>query len=270
MIRLVVFDVDGTLLSHETWTIPQSAIDSIHELQNKGIKIAIASGRPIYALNNVTNHGIKPDYVIGCNGHAVYDEDGTLIAARTFTFEQAEQLTHFLCEEHNYILTFKFSKGNYVYNRSEDLLELHRKLQIDNSSLHVDCSRSHHKEELPFGAVTYLPQAQADEYVRTRDPNLVFLPFDVDSFDVSIRGTTKGWGLEQLLHHIGVKTEECMAFGDALNDVEMIQMAGIGVAMKRCVPELLKVCDYHTDDILEDGIQHALEHYQLIEKRENR
>ena len=58
--------------------------------------------------------------------------------------------------------------------------------------------------------------------------------------------------------------DECIAFGDGSNDLEVLQNVGIGVAMKECHPSLLEVCDYQTDDCLEDGIAKGLFYYQLI------
>ena len=264
MIKLAVFDVDGTLLSHESWTIPDSAISAIKQLREKGIKIAIASGRPYYMMKSVTSVGIEMDYILACNGHAVYDEKGEIIVGETFTYQQVEDLTKF-CVENDYILSWKFTNGNYIYNRYEDLVEIHQKLQLD-LKFALDCpTRDRHKCELPYGGVVYGPVVEFMNYQETKDKGIVFLPFEKDSFDVSLANVSKGSGLKHLLERIDISFDECIAIGDALNDVEMVQECGIGVAMKNCAPELLEVADYETDTILNDGVAKALVHYGLID-----
>ena len=62
MIRLAVFDVDGTLYSHKTHSVPQSAVEAVKKLREQGIQIAIASGRPAFVMQNVIEAGIEFDY----------------------------------------------------------------------------------------------------------------------------------------------------------------------------------------------------------------
>ncbi|MDD6467242.1 MAG: HAD family hydrolase [Erysipelotrichaceae bacterium] len=265
MIELAVFDVDGTLLSPITYQVPQSAVRAIEDLQEQGIKVAIASGRPIHALQNITNAGIHPDYVVGCNGHMVHDETGKLIAGACFTYDQVEQLTQF-CLQNDYALMWKFSQGNYIYHGLEEVRKIHKKLEIP-AHLSLDCSTcDHHKEELPFGAVMYAPQEVVDRYVEEVDPGIVFLPFEKDRYDVSLKGVNKGTGLKQLLDAIGLTLDECIAFGDAINDLEMIEEVGIGVAMQQCDERLLAVADYHAEDLHEDGLAKALYYFGLIDE----
>ena len=109
-----------------------------------------------------------------------------------------------------------------------------------------------------------MPQAVADAYSKEH-PEVSFLAFEPDRYDVSLSNVNKGIGLELLLKEIGLTLDECIAFGDGANDVEMLSKVGISVAMKECHPSLLEVCDYQTDDCLEDGIAKALRYYQLID-----
>jgi len=265
MIKLAVFDVDGTLLSHETWVIPDSAISAIKQLKTKGIKIAMATGRPYYMMKSVTSVGIEIDYIIACNGHAVYDENRKVIASERFSYDQVENLTKF-CVDNDYILSWKFTEGNYIYNRFEDLVEIHRKLQLDlNFVNNCVATRDRHKHELPFGGVVYGSTTEVEKYRTTKDSGIVFLPFEKDSFDVSLANVNKGSGLKRLLERINIDFAECIAIGDAQNDVEMVKAAGIGIAMKGCCPELAAVADYQTDTIMDDGVAKALVHYGLID-----
>ena len=261
MIRLAIFDVDGTLFSHKSKNVPQSAVEAIKELRKQGIQIAIASGRPVFALQNVIEAGIEFDYVVGCNGHCVYRGTNELLGGTSFTKEMVQEFTDF-CVAHDYPLNWKFPYANYVYNHIEAFEEIRATLKIEEM---YECyQRNRHEVELPFGGVAFFTQEVADAYAR-KHPEIVFIKFDPDKYDVSLAKANKGSGLEILLKEIGLTFDECIAFGDGANDVEMLEKAGIAVAMKECHPSLLDVCDYHTDDCLEDGIYNALKYYQLID-----
>ena len=263
MIQLAIFDVDGTLYSHKTHSVPQSAVEAIKQLRKQGIQIAIASGRPAFVLQNISEAGIEFDYVIGCNGHSVYRGTTELLGAFSFSEEMVNDLVSF-CIEHDYPLSFKFPYANYVYNKIEEFEEIHRDLKLTDVLAIKHYEHTHHYEELPFGGVAFMPQEVADAYSK-QHPEISFLPFDKDRYDVSLANVNKGVGLELLLNEIGLTFDECIAFGDGLNDYEMLSKVGISVAMKECHPALLDVCDYQTDDCLEDGIAKALQYYQLID-----
>ena len=263
MIKAAIFDVDKTLLSHQNRCIPQSAVNAIEDLRKEGMKIIIATGRPVYALDELKDAGVQFDYVVGCNGHCVFEAD-ELLDASYFTYEQVQQLTDF-CLEKDYVLLWKYSDMNYVYNGVERMMEIHEKMQIEEPFIACETC-DHHHTILPFGAVVYAPQEEVQKYVETQDPSLIFFEWTKDCFDVSLKAVSKITGLELLLRKIDILLDECIAFGDGSNDYEMLQHAGIGVAMKECHPSLLEVCDYQTDDCLEDGIAKGLLYYQLIDE----
>ena len=263
MIQAAIFDVDKTLLSHKNRKIPQSAVNAIEDLRKEGITIIIATGRPVYALDELKEAGIQYDYVVGCNGHCVFKDD-ELLDATYFTYEQVQQLTDY-CVKNDYILLWKYSDKNYVYNGVERMKIIHEKMQIEEPF--VDCeTRNHHHKILPFGAVVYAPQEEVKYYGENIDPSLVFFEWTNDCFDVSLKKVNKLTGLELLLKKLDLQLDECIAFGDGSNDYEVLQHAGISVAMKECHPSLLEVCDYHTDDCLDDGIAKGLLYYQLIDE----
>ena len=72
-------------------------------------------------------------------------------------------------------------------------------------------------------------------------------------------------GIKRYLELTGIRREEIIAFGDAENDLDMIQYAGIGVAMGNAKEAVKEVADYVTDDIDDDGIEKALKHLGLID-----
>ena len=66
------------------------------------------------------------------------------------------------------------------------------------------------------------------------------------------------------MEYYGLKPSEIMTFGDGGNDIPMLRIAGIGVAMGNASPDVQAAADYVTDHVDEDGILHALQHFNII------
>ena len=71
-------------------------------------------------------------------------------------------------------------------------------------------------------------------------------------------------GMKAFLRRFGCSREECMAFGDQHNDIDMLRFAGIGVAMGNGTDEVRAAADYVTSAVEQDGVARALEHFGLI------
>ena len=93
---------------------------------------------------------------------------------------------------------------------------------------------------------------------------LDYITIDDTQFEILVKGHNKATGLEEAVKYYQTSLENCYAFGDSNNDMEMIQTAGHGIAMGNACEELKKAADYITTDIDEDGIFNALRHFHLI------
>jgi len=82
--------------------------------------------------------------------------------------------------------------------------------------------------------------------------------------DVIAKGGGKGTAIRRYLQDHGITPEEIIAFGDSENDMSMLKLAGIGVALGNAEEQVKKIADYVTDDIDEDGLAKALKHFGLI------
>ena len=93
-------------------------------------------------------------------------------------------------------------------------------------------------------------------------PELKFLLFAGRmGADVVELEASKGKGLIRLCQYYGTTPEEAVAFGDSMNDYEILQTAGTGIAMGNAIQELKDVADYVTTDIEKDGVWNACEHF---------
>ena len=76
--------------------------------------------------------------------------------------------------------------------------------------------------------------------------------------EVMLPGITKATGIDEALRALGMDLSESVAIGDGANDVEMVEHAGLGIAMGNSSPDLLAVADYVTDDVEADGLAKAI------------
>ena len=82
--------------------------------------------------------------------------------------------------------------------------------------------------------------------------------------EITMKGINKSYGMRKYLELHGLSREDTIAFGDGPNDLDMIEYAGIGVAMGNARQELKDIADYVTKDISDNGIKYAMEHFGLI------
>lgn len=263
MIKLALFDIDGTLYDHDAKTIPASAVLAFQKLKEKGIITAIASGRSKVMADFVEEYGVIPDYYLSSNGHCVEDHDQHVIAERTFTKEDVEALYQ-VCKDKEVSLTFKFDDASYVYHHYDFVVQDSAGLQLIANMMRDCPTHDRHLINLPYGGVIY-DRAHIIDQVAKALPQFDFVAFNTDKYDVYLKGISKAWGVHALCEHLKISKDECIAFGDHMNDLEMIQSVGIGVAMGNAFPTLKEHANMVCDRIDADGIYKALKELGLID-----
>ncbi|TFG83945.1 MAG: HAD-IIB family hydrolase [Erysipelotrichales bacterium] len=93
--------------------------------------------------------------------------------------------------------------------------------------------------------------------------NVITYP-TTSSCEIIGNGINKASGIQHVLNHFGGDLQDCFAVGDSMNDYEMIQACGVGIAMGNADPKVKNVADYITDDVDHDGIAKAFHHFGLI------
>lgn len=256
---IVSFDVDNTLLDHKDWRIPDSAMKALEELR-KSHHIVVASGRD---MDNRYSRGIRdlihPDGIIHMNGTKITVGD-QLIYEHHFDKELLQR-----------ILTFTEQKGYSVG------------VSVDDVDYYMNPKNVAHMDKMRWGRSdrTFLdPWKLMDINVRTlayigeedgaldighHFPEVKLLLFaGKQGADLVETEASKAKGLIRLCEWFGTDMADTVAFGDSMNDLEILIEAGIGIAMGNSIEELKTAADYITDDIDQDGIWNACVHFGLI------
>lgn len=258
MQKVIFFDVDGTLMDHQSVTegIPENAKKQMRRLQVAGYKLFIASGRP-YAFISKTISDFGFDGYVLCNGAHV-EIDGKYIYHEVLDRSRVQLLINALkelgCE---YIL--ETSRHAYLNPKYHVLKEFFVRCDINEDLLCFDFN-----EEEVMADVLKLEINAAKMHLDTIE-KLLNENFNYDchgtenAFEVYSNVVTKATGVKKVMEYLQLPLENTYAFGDGLNDIEMLQVVGHGVAMENAVPELKAVANEVCGHVGEDGLAKALE-----------
>ena len=263
MIKLCIFDVDGTLYDLKSHRILDSTVVALKKLQENGIKIAVATGRCHYGLGKTLND-LNFDYIIGCSGATLVDKDWNVLYRNDLSIEDVNKINEF-CIEHEAGLIWKFADHMYVYDHTEKINLYEGQINSDiGKEPFIDCpTKDRHLVDIPQSASVH---ADPEEIKRVfgDSKTLDFLQYYKDGFDVVVKGNNKGDGIRHLSEITGISLSEIMVFGDNYNDIEMFEVAGTKIAMGNAVDVIKEKATYITDDCSSDGIYNACKHFNLI------
>lgn len=266
MRKMVCFDMDMTLLDHAVKKIPESALAAIQSLKKQGHLVVIASGRDMdNELSRPWADAVEPDAIVHSNGQKV--TVGRKVLKEVFMDGALIRRLVEFAKEHNFCLGFNIGrKGCYVHE--EIIRDRERRVfkEPDREFIPVENLFSH-----PFYAMALFgwnPEhtQEAARLVEEHFPELKCPLFSrKEGADVIYRNVSKADGIRILMDYYGVEEKDVVAFGDSMNDIEMIREAGIGVAMGNAVEELKREADFVTKAIGQDGIQYGLFKIGLLE-----
>lgn len=272
-IKVIIMDVDGTLTNSKKQITPKIK-EMLIEAQNKGIKLVLASGRPVSGLIGLAkelemekHHGL----LVSFNGSKVVDcQTKEVLFDQTMRIEDArEVLEHMknfkvypMIDKGNYLFVNDVYKGMITYqNEKIDIIQYEARggnfklCEIEDLSSFVDFPLN---KILTAGDPEYLNKHYQDmmEPFKERLNCMFTAPF---YFEFTAKGIDKAKALDSVLKPMGFQQEEMVAFGDGDNDATMLSYAGIGVAMDNAQDSLKKIADKITLSNEEDGIAVMLE-----------
>lgn len=261
-IKVAIFDIDDTLIPRGTQDIIPSAIKAIKELQANGIEVMIATGRSIYFIQDPIHEQIKPQYTVTINGACVYNEKDEVIYDVLMNREEVEALKDYSLKN-DIAFALKMKDAMYVYSGMETYKTTYLKGSPKEYILR-DCLGEALGEELPMG-IFMMGNESLIEASKDLAPNGFYAKAYADAYDVYSIHAGKIKGIEFVLDRLKSNWEEVIAFGDAHNDMEMLEHAHIGVAMGNAPDIVKEKADYVTTSITDDGIEKALKFLELIQ-----
>lgn len=278
MQKIIFLDVDGTLVD-EHGNIPESAKEAVQKARQNGHLVFLSTGRSKAELfPDILDVGF--DGIIGAAGGYIELEEDILFHQHVST----EDLTHLVSffTEHGIDFYLESNDGLYAGGNAkariaqliEDLMTsnpeasatIERGLKPFHDAMKegVDLVRPNVNKISFLGSSIPLDVIQSEFASRfTVIPSTVAV-FGANSGELSIPGINKATAIATLLEHLGLERSQTFAYGDGLNDIEMLEYVEIGVAMGNAKPEVKRVADDVTDACEADGLANSFEKYGLI------
>ena len=257
MIKAAFFDVDGTLLSHATHCVPKSARESLEKLRAKGIKTYLCTGRHMLEFDFLPMADIPFDGYITLNGHLCLDANKQLLCDFPFPEDTIRTLIARFKEHHLPLLLVE-DNGMTLNFVNDTVIRAQKAISspIPNIAPY---------DGKPIYLATAYVTPDEDDLIRSIIPsNCHIARWNDRGIDLILNDVGKVAGIRAIIEQEGILPEECIAFGDAENDIDMIEFCGIGVAMGNAQQKVKNIADYVTTDIDQDGIENALRFYGII------
>lgn len=254
--KIVFFDVDGTITNYKDGTIAKSTKAAIRKLLDMGIQVVAATGRPLSMCDEIAKLGINT--FITANGAYVKHND-IVIHKIVLNQEIVKEVMKYASTEKN-ALTF-YSEKLQMNNIKHPMI-----LKALNETLLLE---EYPSENLAaYEEETYLMCLFANEDMiqkyKVRFPQLTFKRWHPFILNVLEEDVSKSKAIIKVLEYFGLDKSEAVAFGDGENDMDMLEMVDVGIAMGNAGEKLKSIANFVTSESSEDGIAIALKKYSLI------
>lgn len=263
MRKFFFIDYDNTIFSHYSHSIPRGAAEALLKLQEAGHKVILSSGRGLSdELLPDLPENFKPDGLVGANG-AIVVIDGQKIWENPMNEDLKNRLIDYV-QEKDYLLVTSAEDEFYVSSLKHYEASRFRETepQMPKGDADFDLLRSKPVFSFFMNEPLEIIEATQNHFP---DLRLFYMGDELGGADVIPAENGKVKGVERVLTHYGAGFQDAAAIGDSMNDLEMIQAAGIGIAMGNAMPEVKKAADYvakHIDDGgLADAIAYALDFF---------
>ncbi|MFS0785401.1 Cof-type HAD-IIB family hydrolase [Shouchella sp. 1P09AA] len=254
--KVVFFDVDGTLTDSQTGAIPESTKRAIQALQRKGILVVAATGRPLSMCEELKELGITT--FITANGGLVTHHDEVIY--HTSMNEKTVRAIETFAWEHQHALSF-YSQDFHMNGIQNDAVQ--QALADTLSMTTYPAIRPKHVADPIHLLCLFINEV--DEYMyKVAFPMLHFRRWHPYIVNVLEEPIDKALAIENLLRYFNIDHSQAIAFGDGQNDIDMLSLVSIGVAMENGSDELKQMSDFVTKPAAQDGIEKALKHFHII------
>lgn len=270
--KLIVLDVDGTMLNSNRELTKRTA-QTLRKVQQMGIRVALASGRPTYGilpLAQAIDLGIYDGYIISYNGAQVMEaKTGQIIFERRID----PQMVPYLEKKATKMgLTMAYYDGNEVV--STDITNPHvvDESEMNGMTLRQDDVLSLSMDDWPAEVMLVSDDEEAltslEQHMQ-RHLNGVMDTIHSNPYYLEIVGyqVGKSYAMSALVQKMGIGMDEVLAIGDGEADINMIQMAGTGVAMANATEGVRRCADFTTLSNDQDGAALAIEKAIVQEAR---
>lgn len=266
MVKLIALDLDGTLTAADHMTVTQKTREALKKAHDSGAKISIATGRTVAIIGDICQQVPEIDYVIYSNGAGVFDRRGQkniytkfmpwdFVAPIYDTLDKMSAFFEVYVDGVSYYQIDKaefYPQGTLPQEFVDELLD--KMTGVDNLREVLEGN------DIEKITVYFSDRADYDKawnYLDGFDELYLASSLPI-SMEFTLAGVNKGTALDGMCKVLGITSDECMAFGDAGNDIEMLDFCKYGFAMGNATEECKSHAKFVTKANTEDGVAYGI------------
>ena len=254
--KLLLLDIDGTLLNSKK-ELPETAFQALQKARENGHDLAIATGRAPFMFTKLREQ-LDIRTFISFNGQYIVHDD-RVIHTEALDPQLLEKIVNY-AEERDHPLVFMNGK------KMISSIDYHPDIDESLKSLkfpHPETERNFHLDNEIYQSLVFCTKEEEAQY-HEQFKDFQFVRWHRVSCDILPKGGSKASGIKKLIASTGHTIEDTIAFGDGLNDLQMMEVAGYSVAMDNGHPETKKVASHVAEHVDNDGLAKAFKHLGLI------
>ncbi len=288
MYKLITIDIDGTLLN-SYGEVTKRNKEAIKKALEKNVEVVLASGRMPEAIMPIARETNATNYLISGNGAAIYDIKRQETIYNNYMSKKKALEIIDICEKNsmfyniytnNFILTKSLNYNILFYYNENKKNPEDKRIKINVIDNMYDYIKKYQGED-----ILKITICDSDELIFKSIMNKLKTIRDIDVLEVAHmsrkiinhgteeieisyfyteitnKNVNKWSAIEQLIERLGIKKEEVLAIGDNINDKEMIENAGMGIATGNSSPEIKKIAKKVVATNDESGVAQAIEEY---------
>lgn len=259
--KMIVVDLDGTLL-HINQECSYRTKKYLKRLKDLGYIIVIATGRVLRSAVTVTGGAEFANYIIASAGAVVYDMDKSrTIMKKSININIVKDICNSFNEEE-----FKYINLCDLFYHNKYVINYNRFNSFEKGIGNINCFLDN-CDDIVNVTVKFNNNDLVDKYYDIFNRDEIELLIMQDSFgtekclEIFDKGVSKYNAIKVIMEKENIANNDVIAFGDGLNDVDMVKLSGIGVAMGNALSDVKEVSDYVTISHNDDGVVYFLRGY---------
>ncbi|MFC0560312.1 Cof-type HAD-IIB family hydrolase [Halalkalibacter alkalisediminis] len=258
---ILFLDIDGTIITPED-EIEQSTKEAIKQVQQQGLEVFLATGRPLHEINEIGEE-LQIESFIGYNG-AFAIHKGKEVCMEPMEASTVEAFLNIMEDKGHEAILYTNEKNLLTTNEAPVMRKFINQFHLKHNERYHSSYRNH------ILGIS-LMNLKANDVALYEEAGIIHLsPINVEgfkdhAFDVIRDKVHKGFAVSKVLDFLGLSKETAIAFGDGMNDKEMLSFVGEGFAMGNAQPELLPYAKHQTTDVRNSGVFNGLKSLGLVE-----
>lgn len=254
-VKLIVCDLDGTLL-HSDKTISEYTIKVLRECRRRGIMTAVATARSERGAVGVI-FPFSPDFIISSGGARIRYGENIIYSSQISPKIVRDVIS--MCR--NFMngkgeVTVETDSGHYWDYKVKPLSDT-----VESNCIYTDFKDF---DEPAYKVTAELDNEDYCREIEKKYPQLTFSGYSGELWKrFAMRDADKPNGVRRVCKHMNIDISDAIAFGDDFNDIEMLKLCGIGVAMKNAAIEVKEVANYIAESNDCDGVARFIDKYIL-------